>query len=122
MQISICEYLSLEKEYGDAVGHLLLDSVAKFIRSSLRDMDLLGQLSPGDFIVMLPGSSEKEAKMVGRRVDMAISNCVIPLGGKQLRLEVVHGVTDVYPDDDADGMIERAHQMAHQGKEAEPVA
>lgn len=119
MQISIKEYAKLATEYGDAVGKLLLDSVAQFIRSSLRDMDLLGQLEPGDFIVMLPGSSEKEAKMVGRRVETAISNCVIPLGGKQLRLEVSHGVADVYPDDDAESMIERAEQMAKTKQPAE---
>lgn len=112
MQISILDYAKLASEYGDAVGKLLLDSVAQFIRSSLRDMDLLGQLEPGDFIVMLPGSSEKEAQMVGGRVQTAISNCVIPLGGKELRLEVSHGVADVYPDDDADSMIERAGQMS----------
>ena len=50
--------------------------------------------------------------MVGKRVQMAISNCVIPLGGKELRLEISHGVTDVYPDDDAQSMIERAGQMS----------
>ncbi len=116
MQISILDYVKLVSEYGEAVGKLLLDSVAQFIRSSLRDMDLLGQLEPGEFIVMLPGSSEKEAKMVGRRVETAISNCVIPLGGKELRLQVSHGVTDVYPDDDADSMIERAGQMSEKSQ------
>lgn len=111
MQISLLGYNELEQEYGDAVGHLLLDSVAQFIRGSLRDMDLLGQLKAGDFVVMLPGSSEKEAKMVGSRVQSAISNCVIPLGGKQLKMEVAHGVADVYPDDEAETMIDRAGQM-----------
>ncbi|MGI9430416.1 MAG: diguanylate cyclase domain-containing protein [Bythopirellula sp.] len=122
MHIGVNGYADIEQDYGDAVGKLLLDSVAQFIRSSLRDMDLLGQLNAGEFIVMLPGSSEKEAKMVGKRVQMAISNCVIPLGGKELRLEVSHGVTDVYPDDDAPSMIERAGQMATAGQESEPVA
>lgn len=121
MQISILDFAQLTNEYGDAVGQLLLDSVAQFIRSSLRDMDLLGQLEPGDFVVMLPGSSEKEAKMVGRRVQTAISNCVIPLGGKQLRLEVSHGVADVYPDDDAESMIERAGQTMNESQTAAAV-
>jgi len=112
MQISIAGYTDLEKEFGNAVGQLLLDSVAQFIRSSLRDMDLLGQLNAGDFIVMLPGSSEKEALMVGKRVETAISNCVIPLGGKKLRMEVFPVVTDVYPDDDANSMIDRVEKMS----------
>ncbi len=121
MHLTVKDYGDLEKEYGNAVGKLLLDSVAQFVRSSLRDMDLLGQHESGQFIVMLPGSSEKEAKMVGRRVQSAIANCVIPLGGRQLRLEVLHGVTDVYPDDDAETMIDRADQMARQPQEATPA-
>ena len=112
MHINVNGYAGIEKEYGNAVGSLLLDSVAQFIRSSLRDMDLLGQLKAGDFIVMLPGSSEKEAKLVGKRVQTAISNCVIPLGGRELKLEISHGVADVYPDDDAQTMIDRAAQMS----------
>ncbi len=121
MQISLKDYAKLEKEYGNAVGKLLLDSVAQFIRSSLRDMDLLGQLDAGDFIVMLPGSSEKEAMMVGNRVETAISNCVIPLGGKQLRLEVFPVVTDVYPDDDAQSMVDRVGQMTQVAQETTGV-
>lgn len=122
MHINVKSYAEIEKDYGDAVGKLLLESVAQFIRSSLRDMDLLCQLKAGDFIVMLPGSSEKEAKMVGRRVQTAISNCVIPLGGRELKLEVSHGVADVYPDDDAQSMMERAGQMSLQASHAAPVA
>ncbi len=121
MQISLRDYGKLTKEYGDAVGQLLLDSVAQFVRSSLRDMDLLGQLEKGDFVVMLPGSSEKEAAIVGGRVESAIANCVIPLGGKELRLEVIHAVTDVYPDDDAQGMIDRVGKMTKVALEATGV-
>ena len=121
MQISLRDYDKLAKEYGDAVGQLLLDSVAQFVRSSLRDMDLLGELNAGDFIVMLPGSSEKEAAMVGGRVESAISNCVIPLGGKELRLDILHSVTDVYPDDDADSMIDRVGKMTKVALEAAGV-
>jgi len=120
MHLTIKDYAQLEKEYGNAVGKLLLDSVVQFLRSCLRDMDLLGQLQLGEFVVMLPGSSEKEAQMVGRRVQTAISNCVIPLGSRQLRLEVLHGVTDVYPDDDAQSMLDRAKQM-QQVEAASPV-
>ncbi len=122
MQIRLNGYAELEQEYGDAVGQMLLDSVSQFIRASLRDMDLLGQLEMGDFIVMLPGSSEKEATMVGGRVQTAISNCTIPLGGRDLKLDVIHGVTDVYPDDDAQGMIDRAEEIMLQAKTAVPVA
>lgn len=111
MHIHVSDYENLVKQYGDAVGQLLLDSVAQFVRSTLRDMDLLGRFQDGDFVAMLPGSSVKEASLVSRRVQEAISDCAIQLGDKQLRLELQLGVTDVYPTDDSESMIARAIQM-----------
>ena len=121
MHLQVGDYANLVKEYGDAVGQLLLDSVAQFIRSTLRDMDLLGKLRDGDFVVMLPGSSEKEANMVGGRVQDAISQCVIPIGDKKLQLELQLGVTDVYPTDNSESMMARAFQLVEPAK-AIPVA
>ena len=85
-------------------------------------MDLLCQLKTGDFVVMLPGSSENEAKLVGDRIQQAISDCAIPLGGDQLNLEVLHFVTDIYPDDDAEAMLERVGSKITQGKSVAKVA
>jgi len=99
IHIRVKEYRHLENEYGDAAGQLLLDLVAQFIRNTLRDMDLLANLENGEFVVMLPGSSQREAMLVASRVQTAIANCVIPLGDQKLHLEIQQGVTDVKPDD-----------------------
>ncbi len=114
MHICVKDYKSLTSEYGEAVGRLLLDSVAQFVRGTLRDMDLLGKLELGEFVVMLPGSSEAESLLVGKRMQMAISNCVIPLGDRQLKLELLLSVTSVQPNDDAQSMMNRAKQIVEQ--------
>jgi len=119
--IRVNEYARLENEYGDAAGQLLLDLVAQFIRKTLRDMDLLAYLGHGEFVVMLPGSSHSEAMLVGSRVQMAIANCMIPLGDQQLQLEIQHGVTDVKADDEAQTLLGRAKQVLEQSKEAAPA-
>ncbi len=108
MHLSVKDYKNLEQLYGQAVGALILDSVAQFVRSTLREMDLLCKLDMGEFAVMLPGSSQTESKLVGSRMQMAISNCTLPLGDKQLRLEIEWDVTDVEPDDDAESILARA--------------
>ena len=116
MHLRVADYNQLADEYGQAVGEMLLESVAQFIGSTLRDMDLLGKLKSGDFVVMLPGSSEKEAEIVGDRIMKAISNCVIPIGDKSVSLELNMGVTDVYPTDDSESMMARAFQMVDVSK------
>jgi len=67
---------------------------------------------------MLPGSSEKEAQIIGKRVQTAVSNCIVPLGGNQLRMEILYGVTDVYPDDNANSMIARVGETSQIVQEA----
>ncbi len=101
LHFRVKEFRKLEMTYGNAVGTLLLDSLATFIASTLRDMDLLGKLDAGEFVVMLPGSSASAAKIVGQRVKSSISLCPIPMGAQNIRLELDLGVTSVQPDDDA---------------------
>lgn len=102
------DFAKLELTYGNAVGSLLLDSLATFIASTLRDMDLLGRLDAGEFVVMLPGSSASAAKIVGQRVRSSISLCPIPMGAQNIRLDLDLGVTSVQPDDDAVSAIANA--------------
>lgn len=118
IHLSVAGYAGLVQEYGDAVGKLLLDTVSNFIRSRLREMDLLGKLDEGSFAVMLPGSSEQEASLVGNRIQSAIATCVIPLGTKQLQLELALGATEVQPDDEVPSMLARASKVASQSVES----
>ncbi len=112
MSLRIVDFEKLSQEYGQAVSKLLVASVAQYVRGTLRDIDLLAQLEGGSFMVMLPGSSGKGARHIGDRVATAIASCVIPLGaGNNIRLEVIHGVTELHPDDDAKRMMVRAEQV-----------
>ena len=102
------DYANLEHNYGNAVGTLLIDSLASFVQSTLRDMDLLARLEGGELIVMLPGSSASAAKIVGQRVRTSISLCPVPLGDHQIRLELDMGVASVQPGEDAAAAMESA--------------
>ena len=102
------DYAQLEHTYGNAVGTLLIDSLASFVQSTLRDMDLLGRLEGGELVVMLPGSSASAAKIVGQRVRTSISLCPVPLGDHQIRLELDMGVASVQPGEDARAAMESA--------------
>jgi len=117
IHLRVKRYVELEKEYGDAVGRLLLDTAVHFIRSLLRGMDLLGKLDDGEFVVMLPGSSEKQAKVVSDRVQEASEKCLIPLGDRQLQVEFALGVTAVQPDDEAPVMLARAKEVTEQNED-----
>ena len=123
MHIIVKNYAGLEREFGNAVGELLLNSVARFILASLRDMDLLAKFAPGEFAIMLPGSSGSEGEVVAARIKTAIASCSIPLGDKEIQLDLSIGVAGVQPSDDAENMIERARiEAAAERGQSIPVA
>ncbi len=105
--LKVIGYHALERDYGDAVTELVLDSVGQFIGSRLREMDLLGRLDRGEFVVMLPGSPKREATFAGNRVRSALASCPIPLGTTQLTLQLTQAATSVAPDDTSDIMLDR---------------
>jgi diguanylate cyclase len=120
MYLRVVGFKALEREFGTALGDLLLDSVGQFVGGTLRDMDLLGRSEPGEFIVMLPGSSERDANIVGNRVQTALANCAIPIGSTRITLQVSMGVSEVEPTDDAPAFIARAKELI--GNTQKPVA
>lgn len=98
----------LQLLYGNAIGAMLIDSLAAFIQSNLREMDLLGRFDDGEIIVMLPGSTDSASKIVGQRVKTSISLCPIPLGSQQIRLDLDMGVATVQPHENASAAIASA--------------
>jgi diguanylate cyclase len=116
MYLKVVGYKALEREFGSALGDMLLDSVGQFVGGTLRDMDLLGRSEPGEFIVMLPGSSERDASMVGNRIQSALANCVIPIGATRITLQVSLGITEVEPSDDANRLIDRSREVVGAGQ------
>ena len=78
-------------------------------------MDLLGRSKPGEFIVMLPGSGQREATIVGNRIQAALANCAIPIGSTRITLQVSLGIGEVEPSDDATVFINRVRAEVGNG-------
>lgn len=108
LHFRVRDFAHLENTYGNAVGELLIDSLATFLQANLRDMDLLARLDGGELIVMLPGSSASAAKIVGQRARTSISLCPVPLGDHRIRLDLEMGVASVESDEDAASAMESA--------------
>ncbi len=121
LYLKVIGYGALERDYGKAVTELVLDSVGQFIGSRLRDMDLLGRLERGEFIIMLPGSSKRESTIVGNRVRSALANCPIPLGTTQLTLQLSQSVATVAASDTSETLIDRVTEGTEVGQKADAL-
>jgi diguanylate cyclase len=108
MHLQVDNYESVRQKYGKSVAHLMLDSVALFTQSALREMDLLARLDDGEFIVLLPGSTLSEANQVAKRLQTAATNSVFPLQEEKTQLRVTHGIAELRPNETAAILMARA--------------
>jgi diguanylate cyclase len=112
MYVTLESLRSIEQEYGPAIARLALDAVVQAIATTLREMDLLARWDAGHFAVMLPGSTEHEARLVAKRLRTVMRTCVVPLKNGQLKLDLRFGVAQAQPDDQVPTIMARAQQAA----------
>jgi diguanylate cyclase len=97
-------------KYGDAVGSHVIEVIASFIRSSLRDMDILGRVDNDAVALLLPGNSASAAHIVAERVRASISRCALPLGDRSMRVDLDLGTAEAQPADSSEVLVRRAFE------------
>lgn len=108
MHMQVDDYPQIRHQYGKSMGHLMLDSVALFTQSALREMDLLARLEDGEFIILMPGSTTAEANQVAKRLQASAASCMFPLQDSKSQLRVSLGVAELRPNETAEILMARA--------------
>ncbi|HEY4308898.1 MAG TPA: diguanylate cyclase [Pirellulales bacterium] len=108
MHLRIDDYATIKRTYGKSIAQLMLDSVAQFTGSVLREMDLLARLDEGEFGVMLPGSTEAEAALVAQRLHAAMAQSTLPIRDSQVQLRACPGIAQLQTKESADQLMARA--------------
>lgn len=90
-------YDQIKDGFGEAVSRMMLDSVAQFMDSAVGQSNILGRLSDGQYIVLLPGENLAQAAKKGERISNALSQCSVPLGESSLQLQVIECVNQMQP-------------------------
>ncbi len=114
--VEVGGYGDIKREFGAAVSGMTLDSVAQFLKNSLRELDLLARIAENHFAVMLPESSKQEALETMERAIQALDHCSLPVGDGNLDLQIGFGVAEIQPTDTVETLVGRAekHLVANQ--------
>jgi diguanylate cyclase len=107
-------YLKIEdfditsRKYGSPIARQMVETAMPALEKTLREMDVLAKLENGEFVAMLPGSSQSEANRVAKRMCSTTANCILPAVDRELQICLQHGVAELKTSETAQELIARA--------------
>ncbi|PKK91750.1 MAG: hypothetical protein CVV64_03550 [Candidatus Wallbacteria bacterium HGW-Wallbacteria-1] len=110
------------KNFNDSFGHQqgdrVLQSVAKIMRDSMREVDIVARYGGEEFAVICPEKSYEEILIPAERLRVAVENYDLEIAGKRVPITISIGIA-TYPTDAGDKktLIERADQALYHAKE-----
>ena len=113
VQVDDCE--SIENRFGKKGVTLAMETVAKTLKGTLRDMDNVCRWSETTFAVLLPKSKGKDSRRIAARVREESAKCSIRMDDSERNLTVSVGVSQARFDenhraDDYDSLIGRVYR------------
>jgi diguanylate cyclase len=109
------------KKFNDAHGHQVGDEVlrdvAKLLRRTMREMDLVARYGGEEFAIILPGASLDDASKAAVRACQGIGASHFRHGGKELRVTASFGIAQVQGDENAVALVTRADQALYAAKD-----
>lgn len=110
--------------YGHSTGDLVLKTVAKIMRSHLREYDIAARYGGEEFVIILPSTKEDEAQHVAERLRKAIEKKIIDIekvntknDEKNISVTISLGVYNYQTSDKPANVIMNADKALYQAKE-----
>lgn len=111
--------------YGHAAGDLILKTVAKTMRSQLREYDIAARYGGEEFVLLLPFTKQEEAISVAERLRRAVEKKIIDIEKVNTKNEVKHisvtislGVHCYNSEQKPEELIMNADKALYQAKES----
>lgn len=123
MMIDIDYFKKVNDTFGHIVGDLVLKTIAKVIRSQLREYDIAGRFGGEEFFIILPFTKIKEAKMVAERLRKATEECLIDIskanpdaGIKHINVTISLGIYEFKLTDNEEDLTKQADKALYEAK------
>ncbi|MGA9755690.1 MAG: GGDEF domain-containing protein [Desulfobaccales bacterium] len=107
-------FKSVNDTFGHNAGDQVLQAVATLLMENSRQEDLIARWGGDEFIMMLPGTSGKEATVFGERLLHRLEEITFP--DSIIRVTASFGVSAYQPGDTIDSFIKRVDQALYEVK------
>ena len=91
-------FKSVNDTYGHPVGDIVLVTVAKIIKTRLRDTDHVARFGGEEFTILLPGTTLEGARQVAEKIRLVISKCDFSETAESLAVTASFGVAPLFVD------------------------
>jgi diguanylate cyclase (GGDEF)-like protein/PAS domain S-box-containing protein len=84
LMLDIDHFKKVNDAFGHEAGDLALQQVAAALKSSVREIDMLGRMGGEEFAVLLPNTLLPDAALLGERIRLSITNLSLQTAGGAL--------------------------------------
>ena len=118
MSIDIDHFKRINDQFGHPAGDLVLIEVAKQLKASIRETDILARIGGEEFSILLPETSAKSALLLAERIREEQRKLrIIGDWPGEIKLSVSIGVSSFLASDNAfDALFSRADKALYQAK------
>lgn len=110
-------FKKVNDNHGHPVGDAVLVDVARRIKASLRDKDIVGRYGGEEFMLILLNTPLETAHKVSQRIRLRIADHPINLADLILSVTMSFGLTEVKPEDTVESLVKRADEALYKAKE-----
>lgn len=116
--LDIDHFKQVNDTYGHAAGDRVLKAMASRLFESFREDDEVGRYGGEEFIILLPGTTEKSASKIAERILSLIRELNIEFDEKVLKITVSIGIAQYRIGEESwDELLNRADQAMYQSKQ-----
>lgn len=107
----------INDEHGHELGDQALKAIAQALREGVRAIDHVARWGGEEFLVLLPGTEQEEARHVAERLRRQVQQISVLPKGRPVSLSITLGVSILAPGESVEHALARADRALYKGKE-----
>jgi len=117
IMVDIDDFKKCNDTYGHMVGDVVIKEIARMIRESVREIDIVGRHGGEEFAIALPETGLESARQVAQRLRKKVEDSVFRAYDEKLKLTISVGLA-IYPGDalELNDIIDKADQALYEAK------
>ncbi len=119
LMLDIDHFKELNDNYGHLAGDLVLESVARTLSNSIRNIDFAARYGGEEFVIVLPETALSAARDMAERILIQVRDASYQFNDQLIAVTLSIGVANSHVgDESADAVLARADRMLYEAKRA----